>query len=354
MTPNRPSARQIAEWRLASGGNEIVAQRQSFDDRSDYRISVSEPRHNPGSSFGEGCSRCNRAILRTGPRRESRAPELGSRRPAFAVPTQPPCIAFRHSGKLADGPWTERAAGPAGACSGPRVAESVRKWYRDAFGETIDVAAQGSYSELVAGSPARDTNVRLVQSGRGLSHVLPVVVMALTAAAAGPGVDVIEAPRGRAPSRCSRQSRGVVACQPPRPDSAHGRGNAFRNDASTCEALGRGGAAAGRNVLVYWIHAEPGSESVPRKIAINERGEMDSWPDGVFFEDYEEILAIGRAARTRGMRARAHRNRPERSERYGCPPMAGSDSAQDRGWLARVGDGRSTGSRRHGSHDVDS
>ena len=80
----------------------------------------------------------------------------------------------------------------------------------------------------------------------------------------------------------------------------HGRGNAFRNDASTCEALGRGGAAIGRNVLVYWIHAEPGSGSVPRKIAINERGEMESWPDGVFIEDYEEILAIRRAARTRG------------------------------------------------------
>ena len=40
VTPNRPSARQIAEWRLASGGNEIVAERQGFDDRSDYLVSL--------------------------------------------------------------------------------------------------------------------------------------------------------------------------------------------------------------------------------------------------------------------------------------------------------------------------
>ncbi len=37
-----------------------------------------------------------------------------------------------------------------------------------------------------------------------------------------------------------------------------------------------------------------------RKIRINARGELDSWPDGVFIEDYEEILAIRRAARANG------------------------------------------------------
>ena len=36
-----------------------------------------------------------------------------------------------------------------------------------------------------------------------------------------------------------------------------------------------------------------------QKIRINQNGEMDSWPDGVFIEDYEEILAIRRAARAK-------------------------------------------------------
>ena len=33
------------------------------------------------------------------------------------------------------------------------------------------------------------------------------------------------------------------------------------------------------------------------KIAIRDDGEMERWPHGVFTEDYQEILAIRRAAR---------------------------------------------------------
>ena len=34
-------------------------------------------------------------------------------------------------------------------------------------------------------------------------------------------------------------------------------------------------------------------------IEITEAGEITDWPEGVFYEDYEEILAIRRAARSR-------------------------------------------------------
>ena len=52
-------------------------------------------------------------------------------------------------------------------------------------------------------------------------------------------------------------------------------------------------------VLVYWIHTEPGRGSLLEKIGIRENGDMETWPDGVFIEDYEEVLAIRRAARRR-------------------------------------------------------
>ena len=65
-------------------------------------------------------------------------------------------------------------------------------------------------------------------------------------------------------------------------------------------ALGRR-RAAGRptHALVYWVHTEPGRGSLVEKIGIRDNGEMESWPDGVFIEDYEEILAIRRAARAK-------------------------------------------------------
>ena len=301
VTPNRPSARQIAEWHLASGGNEIVAQRQSFDDRSDYRISVSGSASQPrqlvwrgllplqSGNLADWAEARVHALRNWAPGvRHLRCPRSLLASP-FATPENSPTVL---------GPNGQQA--PLALAADHELRESVRKWYRDAFGETIDVAAQGSYSELVAGSPARDTNVPLVQSGRGLSHVLPVVVMALTAAAAGPGVDVIEHPEAELhPAAHAKVAELLLANLPGpiRPMVVETHSEMMLLRARRWVAEGR--LPAG-NVLVYWIHAEPGSGSVPRKIGITERGEMDSWPDGVFIEDYEEILAIRRAARTKG------------------------------------------------------
>ena len=301
VTPDRPSARQIAEWRLASGGNEIVAERQGLDDQSDYLVAVSgaarQPRQlewrgllplQPDNLAGWAEARVH--ALRSWARgvRHLRCPR-SLRASPFRTPENPPKVL---------GPNGRDT--PLVLAADPELRESVRKWYRNAFGETIDVAAQGIYSELVAGSPARDGNVRLEQSGRGLSHVLPVVVMALTAKAAGPGVDVIEHPEAELHPAAHAEIAELLLANLPGPI----RPMVVETHSEMMLLRARRRIAEGRlpaeSVLVYWIHTEPGSGSIPRKITINERGEMDSWPDGVFIEDYEEILAIRRAARARG------------------------------------------------------
>lgn len=300
VTPNRPSARQIAEWRLACGGNEIVAERQGFDDRSDYLISVSGAAPQPRQLDWRGLlplqpdnlpdwAKARVHAIRNWARgvRHLQCPR--SLRPSpFPTPESPPA-------DLGPNGWHT----PLVLAADHELRESVRKWYRNAFGETVAVAAQGSYSELVARSPALGANVRLVQSGRGLSHVLPVVVMALTAAAAGPGVDVIEHPEAELHPAAHAEVAELLLANLPGPI----RPMVVETHSEMMLLRARRWIAEGRlpaeDVLVYWIHAEPGSGSIPRKIGINDRGEMDSWPDGVFIEDYEEILAIRRAARAR-------------------------------------------------------
>lgn len=59
------------------------------------------------------------------------------------------------------------------------------------------------------------------------------------------------------------------------------------------------GRLPARDVLVYWVLAEPARGSMLEGIRIRENGEMETWPDGVFTENYDEILAIRRAARGR-------------------------------------------------------
>ncbi len=189
---------------------------------------------------------------------------------------------------------------PLALAADDELRESVREWYSKAFGVSIDVVAQGSYSELVVRAPARDANVRLVQAGRGLAHVLPVVVTALTARTAGAGVDVIEHPEAELHPAAHADIaelllNNLAGTVRPMVIETHSEMVLLRARRWVAE-----GRLPAESVLIYWVHAEPGSGSILRKIRINESGEMDYWPTGVFIEDYEEIMAIRRAARTKG------------------------------------------------------
>ena len=188
---------------------------------------------------------------------------------------------------------------PLALAADDELRESVREWYRKVFRVSIDVVAQGSYSELVTRAPARDANIQLVQAGRGLSHVLPVVATALTARTAGPGVDVIEHPEAELHPAAHADIAELLLNNlvgPTRPMVVETHSEMVLLRARRWIAEGR---LPADNVLVYWIHTEPGRGSILQKIRIRESGEMDSWPDGVFIEDYEEILAIRRAARSK-------------------------------------------------------
>ena len=301
VTPDQPSARQIAEWRLASGGNEIVAERQGFDDRSDYLVSVSGATPRPRQLAWRGLLPLEPASLPEWVEARSHPLRSWARSIRYLQ-----CPRSLRASPFATPEISPAALGPNGwhtseiLATDHELRESVRKWYRNAFGVTIDVASQGSYSELVAGSPAHGIDVRLGQSGRGLSQVLPVVVMALTAKTAGPGVDVIEHPEAEVHPAAHAEVAELLLANLPgpiRPMIVETHSEMMLLRARRWVAEGR---LPAQNVLVYWIHAGPGIGSVPRKIKIDDRGEMDSWPDGVFIEDYEEILAIRRAARAKG------------------------------------------------------
>ena len=161
----------------------------------------------------------------------------------------------------------------------------------------IDLAAQGSYLDLVTGTPLRDDDVRVEQAGRGLSHALPVAVTALAARRAGPGVDIIEHPEAELHPAAHADVADLLLqnlAGPERPLIVETHSEMILLRARRWVAEGRLPAA---HALVYWIHAEPGRGSVLEKIGIREDGEMETWPEGVFIENYEEVLAIRRAGR---------------------------------------------------------
>ena len=301
VAPTRPSERQISRWSLSGGSDEIVVERQRFDEQSPYTVSVSGKEQDPRQIGWQGLIPGQPDTLApwAGAKIDAlRTWALGVRYlrcPRRLLPS--PFITVEHSPRVL-GPSGQDA--PLALAADDELRASVREWYRKAFGVSIDVVAQGSYSELVVGAPARAANVRLVQSGRGLSHVLPVVVTALTARAAGPGVDVIEHPEAELHPAAHADIAELLLdnlAGPARPLIVETHSEMVLLRARRWIAEGR---LPADDVLVYWVHTEPGRGSCLQKIRIGESGDMDSWPDGVFIEDYEEILAIRRAVRQRG------------------------------------------------------
>ena len=301
VAPLKPPARQVSEWHLTSCGSRISLDRTGFGDQADYDVSVSgtEPHRRHLRWRGLIPSQPNELADWAPARVEAlhgwargvrhlRCPRTLPRSP-FLTPENVPAVL---------GP--DGVYAPLVLAANDELRESVRKWYRNAFGETIDVVPQGTYSELVAGAPAQGGTVPLTQSGRGLLHVLPVVVMALTAPEAGSGVDVMEHPEAELhPAAHAAVAELLLA-------NLEGRDRPLVVETHSEMVLlrARRWVAEGRlpsdDVLVYFVHAEPEVGSLLRKIRIKENGELDKWPDGVFIEDYEEILAIRRAAREKG------------------------------------------------------
>ncbi len=129
--------------------------------------------------------------------------------------------------------------------------------------------------------------------------MLPVVVMALTRRRAGSGIDVIEHPEAElhpaAHAEVAELLLGNLAgAERPLVVETHSEMVLLRARRWVAE-----GRLPADQLAVYWVAAEPGRGSTLRRISVTEKGEVEAWPEGVFIEDYEEILAIRRAARPR-------------------------------------------------------
>ena len=300
VSPTRPSERQIFEWSLRNDGDEVAVRKSGFDERGLYNTLVSGADRGavPISWHGLVPEQTDGIPTWIRPRMkalEDWAAHVRHLQCPRRVP-ELPFIPGEHS-HVELGPRGEQT--PCALAIDDELRESIRDWYRRTFGVSVDIVPQGIYSELVTRGPAYSSNVRLAHSGRGLSQVLPVAVMALTARSAGPGVDIVEHPE----AELHPAAHGEIAELLIEHRAGSDRPLIIETHSEMVLLRARRWIAEGRmpaeDVVVYWIEAQPGRGSILQRILIDERGEMERWPDGVFIEDYEEILAIRRAARAR-------------------------------------------------------
>ena len=297
LRPLKPSERQILKWSFSRGDDRVEATRESLDQQSSYEVIVSG-----GETSGHQLN-----WLGLLPRKPHQLPDWVDaqaeeiRKWARGVRYLECPRSFSSSRFTMEEPVSsvheaKGAAVPMILVADDDLRDSVRKWYKKAFEVSLDVRTEGRYFDLMVGSPAHGTDVLLDQSGGGLSQVLPVVVTALTAKQAGPGIDIIEHPEAELHPAAHAHVAELLLSNL----SGSDRPMIIETHSEMILLRARRWIAEGRlphdNVVVYWINTEPEHGSVLQKITINDCGEMSSWPDGVFIEDYEEVLAIRRAS----------------------------------------------------------
>jgi predicted ATPase len=131
--------------------------------------------------------------------------------------------------------------------------------------------------------------------------VLPVAIQCITASEAGAGVDIIEHPEAELHPRAHTGIADLIVSHLPgleRPVivETHSEVLLLRVRRKVAED-----ALKPEDVAIYWVGRddETGDASV-QKVEISESGDVSNWPEGVFQEDYEEVVAIRREARRRG------------------------------------------------------
>ncbi len=198
--------------------------------------------------------------------------------------------------------------------------QKVQDWYienMEGWGIEIEKNAgnDGFYLFLTDFNTEGGARVPITQTGQGITQVLPLVVSAYMN---------VKPPDGRSlQAQINRQlwqSSTIIIEQPELHLHPAAHGNLVQLFAESALANGHNyilethsevmllrirrlvaeGVLKPEQVAIYWVDSEEGSSgkrSFLKKIEVDENGMLDDWPEGIFADDHEEVLAIRRAQR---------------------------------------------------------
>lgn len=184
---------------------------------------------------------------------------------------------------------------------GRKITNAVGDWYGTHLGGwKLEVENIGNKFQIVLVSPDNpNVKINLRDVGHGMSQVLPFIVRSFMQPIPEPGLTIIEQPELHLhPAAHGGLAELIV--------------NTILKEKSnwiiethseifilTIRRLIAEGKLNATDVIIYAIEDEERPGSFIKPITIDEEGEVSDWPQGVFSEDYEEMLAIRRAQNNR-------------------------------------------------------
>ena len=309
VSPGEETQQIVMQWGLGIAGGDRINIKRSGLDSDEHQIKVSQ----------QGRKREYRSRIRWAgllPSLDERYPWISEskwfRETLIALPRWAQGVRYLKSPRvIVDSPFrTPTTRPPSLSASGyeaplmlatsDELLREVQVWFLDTFGVKLDVRHQGNTSVLEVLQTPGHIPVSIAQAGQGLSHVLPVVIQSITAAEAGAGVDILEHPEAELHPRAHGGIADLIVSRLPGHErplivETHSEVLLLRIRRNVVEEkLNRD------DVAIYWIGRNEEAESATiRKVEIDANGEVINWPEGVFQEDYEEVVAIRREARRR-------------------------------------------------------
>ena len=191
-------------------------------------------------------------------------------------------------------------AAPRSLATNDELLDLTQRWFLEALGIPLDVriSAPAGFRTFVGSGHGPELYVGLESAGQGLSQVLPVVVQKLGGQLQGKGVDIVEQPE----AELHPAIHGAVAdlfldhlsASRPAIVETHSENFLLRVRRRVAE-----GKVDPESIGIYWIDRDPEGGARLSEIRLSAGGDLDEWPEGVFYEDFDEVLAIRRAARNR-------------------------------------------------------
>jgi len=204
--------------------------------------------------------------------------------------------------------------------------EDVKTWYiknMDGWGIGMEknLYNEGFYLYLEDFTKKNGAKIPITQTGQGITQVLPLVTFALKKPKGL--IEILEDSASRFMLvGFPKFIKNIIIEQPELHIHPAAHGNLVELFAESAIKSGNNyilethsevmilrirrlvaeGKLSPEQVAIYWVDTEEGSSgkrSFLKKIEVDEEGMLSEWPEGVFSEDHEEVLAIRRAQRRR-------------------------------------------------------
>ncbi|SCF28733.1 Protein of unknown function [Micromonospora purpureochromogenes] len=184
-----------------------------------------------------------------------------------------------------------------------RLLDQVNTYVKDHLpGWRVDVVPEGGMRSVVLVSTRDDSiRVNLADTGTGVAQMLPILVQRALDDVTPPNrpvLEIIEQPELHLhPAAHADLAELFLAAVRKRKSTQF----LIETHSETFLLRLRRHIAQGLDpatVAVYFVEQEDGVSSA-RRINIDESGNLDYWPEGVFAEDFEETRELARAQRTR-------------------------------------------------------